>query len=345
MTPKPRILYAGALFRGSTALQRMRALEDVGAMVTPVDTCSDEVLQREEQFVYKIRKKLFGAADLARANEAICTAVRREQFDILWIDKGVTIEPRTLQEVRAARPNCRIVGYSPDDMMNPGNQTRRFVGCLPLHDVYFTTKSYGVAELQALGARRAVFVGNAYDPAVHRPIALTAQEREALGGPVGFVGQWEADRADQMAFLAESGVPVRVWGPSWENCRRRPPGLKIEGRSLWADDYVKAVCAFDINLCFLRKANRDLQTTRSIEIPACGVFMLGERTDEHLGLFKEGVEAEFFASREELLEKVRYYLANPDARQLIAAAGRERCLRSGYSNQDRMRFMLKEAIG
>ena len=90
--------------------------------------------------------------------------------------------------------------------------------------------------------------------------------------------------------------------------------------------------------------NRDLQTTRSIEIPACGGFLLAERTDEHLRLLKEGVEAEYFASDAEMLEKVRYYLTHENERARIAAAGLRRCLTGGYSNADRLTSILHHAL-
>lgn len=335
-----RIIYVGALWEGSTALQRMRSLADIGAIIIPVDTHTDAVRRREKMFFERVLRKLLGPRDLAGANEAIVQAAERNSVDVLWIDKGLTIHPETLQAVRERRPYCRIVGYSPDDMMNPNNQSRRFLEGLPLHDVYFTTKSYGVKELKGLGCRRAYFVGNAYDPYTHRPLLLTDEQRASLGGLVGFIGQWEPERSESICRLAESGVQIRVWGGDWEHCACRAPSLKLENRPLWGQDYARALCAFDINLCFLRKCNRDLQTTRSMEIPACGAFMLAERTDEHLALFEEGKEAEFFANDAELLEKTRYYLAHPAERLAIAEAGRQRCLRSGYSNHDRMRQML-----
>jgi spore maturation protein CgeB len=68
--------------------------------------------------------------------------------------------------------------------------------------------------------------------------------------------------------------------------------------------------------------------------------MLAERTDEHLALFEEGKEAEFFSSDEELRDKVRYYLTHSEERHLMAAAGRERAIKGGYSNHERLRSVL-----
>jgi spore maturation protein CgeB len=72
--------------------------------------------------------------------------------------------------------------------------------------------------------------------------------------------------------------------------------------------------------------------------------MLTERTEEHIQSFEEDKEAGFFSSAEELVKKVRFYLKNNTLREQIATAGRERCLRSGYSNHERIKKMLDEVL-
>jgi len=76
-----------------------------------------------------------------------------------------------------------------------------------------------------------------------------------------------------------------------------------------------------------------------------GLRMLAERTTDHLRLFEEGREAEYFATPDELLAKVRHYLAHDDERRAIAEAGRERCRSSGYDLDTRARRMLSDVLG
>jgi spore maturation protein CgeB len=336
----PRVLFVGPLVKGSTTLQRLEAFRGLGYAVQTVSTRQNTSFV-EPTLLQRVEHKLLGPVDRADANRAAVSAVERGRFDLVWIEKGLTIHPATLRQIRAAQPACRIIGFSLDDMMNPANQSGRFLRSLPLYDWYITNKSYNVAELKALGCPRVVFMDNGFDPATHRPVTLRSDERKRLGGPVGFIGQWEPDRARSLRSLARANVPVRVWGYTWDRMKAVPPGLVLENQPVWGEDYAKAICAFDINLCFLRKVNRDRQTTRSLEIPACGAFMLAERTDEHLRLFEEGKEAEFFTDDRELLAKTRYFLEHPQERLKIAQGGYERCIRSGYSYPERLRQVLE----
>ena len=139
--------------------------------------------------------------------------------------------------------------------------------------------------------------------------------------------------------VSRHGVEVRVWGNGWERGPRHA-NLRLERRPIYGEDYVRCLCATDVNLGFLRKANRDLHTTRSVEIPACGAFMLAERTAEHLALFAAGREADYFGDADELLAKVRWWLERDAERRAVARAGRERCLASGYDLPSMLRAML-----
>jgi hypothetical protein len=342
-----RIVYCGDLWEGGTCRMRLEALRRLGHTVIGVDTSWQP--RGFSGLLIRALRKVGYAWDGVGANEALLRAVAEHKPDVVWIDKGLTILPHTLRRIRQLAGGARLLHYSPDDMAGKHNQSRQYLAGLGLYDLHVTTKSFNVPELLAVGAAKVLFVDNAYCPSTHRPVSVSDEERVTLGGPVGFIGAFEKERAEAMLFLARNGVPVRIWGgwgkgwQAWAE-RHNHPNLRVEGSALWGDDYAKAICSFDINLCFLRKLNRDLQTTRSVEIPACGGFMLAEWTDEHLKLFKEGVEAEFFGSREELLEKCQYYLAHPEERRRIAAVGRERCLRSDYS-YDRQLAAVLDALG
>ena len=66
---------------------------------------------------------------------------------------------------------------------------------------------------------------------------------------------------------------------------------------------------------------------RDFEVPLAGGFYLSEHVAEYAEHFVIGSEVETWASEGELIEKARYYLAHPDTRQAVAAAGRRRAQR------------------
>jgi hypothetical protein len=279
-----------------------------------------------------------------KVHDALCSSLRARRWHVLWIEHYLNTSPEMLGRYKELAPHTLIVGFSPDDVNARHNQSLEFLRAIPLYDAFITTKSFNVSELAHLGCRWPVFVDNGYEPSAFRPWTLAPNEVASLGGDVGFIGTYEAERARQMAVLANAGMHVRVWGNGWKRLRRKPSLMRVEYRPLYGSEYAKACRAFKINLCFLRKINRDRQTTRSVEIPACGGFMLAERTLEHQYLFREGIEAEFFDSDDELVDKCRFYLRNDDSRQKIAERGYQRCIAGRYSNAERLGPVIQSLL-
>jgi hypothetical protein len=333
----------------NTSIHRVRAMESLGCAVQVVDIAPEQK-SPAQVFLHRVRNKLFRQGlpitlpGSGRDQARLVAAARRVDWDVIWLEKAMTIGGTTIKAVRGVCPRALIVGFSPDDMNARHNQSEQFLQALPLYDWFITTKSYNVAELRQLGCPNCLFIGNGFDPHAFRPLVVGPAEAERLGGDVGFIGSYERERAGMMLQLATLGFKVRIWGDGWQKMTQRHRNLRLEFRPLYGDDFAKACASFKINLGFLRKINRDQQTTRSVEIPACGGFMLAERTAEHLQLYAEGEEAEFFDSLEELAAKIAHYLEAHEARLRIARAGLARCWSSGYSNAARLREALTHIL-
>jgi len=66
---------------------------------------------------------------------------------------------------------------------------------------------------------------------------------------------------------------------------------------------------------------------RIFEAAGCGIFVLTEHKRNLASIFEVGKEIETFTDTQELLDKIRYYVAHPEKREAIARAGQARCLR------------------
>jgi spore maturation protein CgeB len=66
---------------------------------------------------------------------------------------------------------------------------------------------------------------------------------------------------------------------------------------------------------------------RNFEIPGCGGFLLTGGADNLEEYYQDGREVVIFHDDDELIDKIRYYLAHDEERSAIAQAGYERTLR------------------
>jgi spore maturation protein CgeB len=89
------------------------------------------------------------------------------------------------------------------------------------------------------------------------------------------------------------------------------------------------------------KINQDTYTRRCFEIPATKTLMICEYSkDMAENLFAEGEEAVYFRSSDELIQQVRYYLANEGERVRIANNACEKLHSDGHNITDRCKQVL-----
>ena len=242
---------------------------------------------------------------------------------------------------------CRLVLYNNDDPFGPDARAviwRCFRKLIPVADACFCYRRINLDEYQRAGARAVHLLPSYFEPALHRPITLSDDDRQRFDTDVVFVGHCEPDnRLDLMDRLLDSGVRVRIFGTHWEKHargRRWERLLPIE--TLAGEDYVRAIAAARIALVFLSTRNRDDYTRRCFEIPAIGTLMLAPRTAELLSLYRQDEEAAFFGTADELVAQARRYLADSDLRRRVASAGHLRCYRDGYDTDSRAKKFLRD---
>jgi len=325
----------------STTKMRMEAVRDLGHEVLPVDVL--DYSRWGGRLMSRVLGRLNWGPPLWRLNRDIRLRARSFQPDLIWVEKGTWIQPRTLAQLHA-ETGCQRVHYTPDPAL-VFHQSRHFVASIPQYDLVVTTKSYELDLYRERGARNVLFQYPSFDHGVHRPENATGTEHCCYRADVVFVGTYAPGRERFLRPIAQLGVDLAIWGSEWRRtCHDRLLRRHLRGDGLGGRDYALALGCAKIGLGLLTPLVPDRSTTRSLEIPACGTFLLAERTDEHLDLFEEGKEAEYFSSEGELTEKIQHYLHHHGQRKRVATAGRKRCLRSGYSNLDRVREILERVL-
>lgn len=311
------------------------------------------VLRVPRHIVRRLQNKFLAGPLIGKLNRDLVSAALRVSPDLLFVYRGTHVLRETVDAIRARRPSTVLATYNNDDPFSPAYPDwmwRHFVAALPSWDIAFAYRHSNVEDYKRAGARRAELLRSFFVPERMHPVELNEDERDLYASDVTFAGHYENDgRVQMLELLARRGFRVRIFGPTsrlrqfdWNHALRSSRVLRghIPVEPVWNESYNKALCGAKIALCFLSKLNRDTYTRRCFEIPASGTLMLSEYTADLASLFKEGGEADYFRSPEELVGKADYYLANEQARRSVAAAGHLRVYESGHDVASRMREML-----
>ncbi|MFH1039285.1 MAG: glycosyltransferase, partial [PVC group bacterium] len=210
---------------------------------------------------------------------------------------------------------------------------------IPYYDGFFPSKSVNVPELLELGARNVHYTQLGYDPCTHYPVQPTREEYDAYKSQIAFIGTYTPARA---ACLEQMGkYSLSVWGTHW-NRKRHGARLRkaIKNRIACGMKFSLVANSSRINLNLLREENRDTHNLKTFELPACGAFVISQRSEELAQFYTEGNEIAAFDTIEELQDKSAYYLRHEEERIRIARAGYQRTKAEKYTIRDRLGTLL-----
>lgn len=233
----------------------------------------------------------------------------------------------------------RRINFSTDDPWNKAHMAAWFFDALRRYDTVFTPRRANVDDFSTHGCADVRYLPFGYDPQLFPP--ATAMTGAAASRQILFVGGADQDRIQFFRDFSAQGMSPTLVGGYWE---------KVEDLAAFAIGQLSAqelrgiTANAAVNLCLVRRANRDGHVMRSLEIPAVGGFMIAEDTEEHRALFgAEGENTLYFDSPSQAASKAAWALAHPDERRRMSNSCHQLIISGGHTYGDRLRHMLDDA--
>ena len=295
-----------------------------------------------QAFYWRLREKR--PAHLHRfANEVLETCRKRNPGIVLTTGSRVPLKSLHIETLR--RAGVRVVNYSTDDPWNPNLSAPWFIETLPAYDVVFTPRQRNIGDFKRCGVRNICYMPFGYDPEVHKPgrAGHKNPDRELLlqQSDVLFVGGCDADRLPLISALADAGFRLALFGGYWNEhaaTRRFARGIASQ------DAIREATSLAAINLCLVRRANRDDHVMRSFEAAAIGGCIIAEDTPDHRDLFgPDNFAVRYFTTVNDLVSCAKELAGDKARREEMALRLADRMAARSDRYADRLMTMLKVA--
>jgi spore maturation protein CgeB len=298
-------------------------------------------------------KYMFGNL-VRRLNKDFIQAVEVNLPHIIFIYRSSHLYPETLFFIKKKHPTIYLISYNNDDPFSslyPWWKWRHFFKTIPICDLILSFRESNNSLYFKYGAKLVDLFRGYYVPLLHRQLQKREFENTEFPCDVIFVGHYEEDgRFEMVDSLANEGINIKIYGPNgatkkngWGEVILNSEILKKQRiRYLKGEEYVKALNAAKIGLCFLSKLNNDTYTTRCFEIPACGTALFSEWSEDLEMIFENDVNAVLFRTKEELVEKVKYYLSHPIELAALTQRGKDLVSEKGHDIFSRVSSLVMQ---
>ena len=252
-------------------------------------------------------------------NRRLLQLAKRWKPELVLCLKGDLVYPSTIKKM--SELGAITLLWFPDDPWLFYTIAREIA---PAYDYVVTSSEKCVKWYKHIGCKHVKYLPFMCDPDIHKRVNLTEEERKYYGADLCFVGSYAPERERYFEVLCD--YDFKIFGSGWDRARQKVRA-KWMGRPLSIFEMVKAFNASKIvlNLHTAETKYGGMKANmRVFEATGCGAFHLADRTEGLSDLFILDKEVAVYDSKEELREKVDYYLDNPEEREKIARRGQER---------------------
>jgi hypothetical protein len=250
---------------------------------------------------------------------------------VIFTRQAQALEPEHVAELSAGRPGgVWYFDYAPSpapELLALAHAARRlFVTCRSQVDAY-----------RAAGVPEVLFLPQALDPAYDRPPRRVPSR---LRCDLSFVGSGQyPHRHELLRRLAGVGT-LQIRGPGWEG----RSDLPVAGGPVWGAEFARVVAGAAISVGAHAVAGQERQTAcdsnRIWKVLGCGGFYLGAWQPGSDEFARDGEHCAWYRDLDEAVALAERYLAAPEERAAIAAAGREHALRH-HTYPHRLQLLLE----
>lgn len=252
---------------------------------------------------------------LARQREQLVVAATNFQPDIVIFAGAYDWGAALIRFLKTLCPGRVVVLTTDNPTVVPGLKPLKWLDSLAEFDTVFVPTKQVIPIFYQLGAKRIELYNFSYNPKLHFP------RNVEVTTAISYLGCWGPLQEMWLDRVAAE-FPLRIYGWGWQHAAR-----KSRSRACWAQgeglgaEMGTAISSSKITFNMVRAEHGCPYSTKTLEIPACGGFMLTNWSEDQAALFEDGKECVYYNTMEEMIEKAKYYLDNDDEREKIRRAG------------------------
>jgi spore maturation protein CgeB len=331
-----KILIYGEGYFFAIAPQLKRSLEQLNCDVDLFNWTSYLYTERGINLKNRILNRIMMPIIATKINQDLISSVRNNTYDFILVNNGWHLTGRTIDAIK--KHAKYVLNWSTDELYNDVFSSFIHAESYSKYDCVFSQRKHLFSFYLSKGIKKLEFLPLFYYPE-HHPVATSENDKNIWGSDIAFMGTWSKEREKMLNVLA--GLNLKIWGGHWNKSNKDfKQNFTITNKIAWLEDMARVVNSTKIIIDALTKEQNDRINMKNLQIPACGGFLITNRTDIILELFEEDKEIVCYDSYEELKVKCEYYLLHEEERKKIAINAHKKVINGQNAIIDRAKKIL-----